>query len=227
MAKDAHPSFEVATVKPSDPKDLSEGFHTMGRQLYVENETVFKMLMAVYGLQPRQITGEPEWVDSVKLDIRGVPDQAGQPSWAQYQEMLGKLLKERFGLQVHEEQREMTVYALRVSKGGSKLTVSTHGTQDMDQTGDGHAMRFTANTMGDFARALDYMVDRPVIDQTGLQGMYDFTLRWRPEGAPADDPNAAEPLFTAIPEQLGLRLEAAKASAEVLVVDHIDRPTAD
>ena len=227
MAKEAHPSFEVATVKPSDPKDNSTGFHTQGRRVFVENETVRNMLMAVYDLQPRQIAGQPDWVDSERFDVQGVPDQNGMPSWPQYQEMVRKLLADRFGLKFHRESREMTVYALKVAKGGPKLTPSNAGPEALDQTGNANMMRFRANSMPDFVRELDAMVDRPVVDETGLQGRFDFTLRWRPEGAPADDPNAAEPLFTAIPEQLGLRLEAAKAPAEVLVVDHIDRPTAD
>lgn len=228
MAKDAHPSFEVATIKPSDPKNQNNGFHEEGRQISIENMTVAQMLTFAYNVQTRQIAGEPEWVDKDRWDVRGVPDTPGEPNVQQYQEMVAKLLRERFHLKLQQQTREMTVYALRVGKDGPKLQKSTSGSDVLpDSSGDGSMMRFTNCSMKDLQVNLQFMVDRPVVDQTGLAGRYNFTLRWRPEGAPANDPNAAQPLFTALPEQLGLKLDAVKAPAEVMVVEGIERPTAD
>ena len=228
MAPEAHPSFEVATVKPSDPSDQSSGFHLEGHRIFIECQTVEAMMMFAYNVHPRQIVNAPDWVGSEKFDVKGVPDAEGEPNLKQFREMVRTLLADRFELKVRADKREMTVYALRVAKGGPKIA-KTAGPADAmaDQTGNGHMMRFTANTMDEFAGGLQYMVDRPVVDQTGMAGKYDFTLRWSPEGAPRNDPDAAQPLFTAIPEQLGLRLEATKALTDVQVVDHIARPSAN
>ncbi len=119
MAKDAHPAFEVATIKPSDPEDGSSGFHEEGRQLFVENETVESMMAIVYGLHPKQIVDAPDWCAKDHWDVKGVPDLAGQPNWPQYREMVRKLLEERFGLKFHRAKRDLSIFALTVSKGGS------------------------------------------------------------------------------------------------------------
>ncbi len=228
MAKEAHPSFEVATVKLCDPADENSGFHLEGHRIFIECETAQSMVMFAFNVHPRQIVNAPDWVSTEKFDVKGVPDAEGEPNLQQFREMTRKLLAERFHLKTRSEKREMTVYALRVAKGGPKLAKTASPAEAMaDQTGNGHMMRFTANTMDNFAQGLQYMVDRPVVDETGLAGKYDFTLRWSPEGAPRDDPDAAQPLFTAIPEQLGLKLEATKTPAEALVVEHVERPSAN
>ena len=86
----------------------------------------------------------------------------------------------------------------------------------------------TATNMEEFATAMESVVDKPVADQTGLTGRWDFLLKWRPETAPdTDDPNALPGLFTAIQEQIGLKLEAAKAPVDVIVIDHVERPSAN
>lgn len=224
----ANPAFEVATVKPSDPKDGSTGFHMSGRQIYIENETLQDMVIFAYGVHPRQIVNAPDWVSKERFDVKGVPDAKGMPDVNQLRGMVQTLIADRFGLKVHKESREMTVYALRVSKTGLKIArAAKDSSLAEDQTGNGDMMRFTSNSMPDFVLALETMVDRPVVDQTGLAGRYDFTLRWRPDGAPRHDDDVAQPLFSAIPEQLGLRLEATKANAEVLVVEHVERPSAN
>ncbi|MGA7159039.1 MAG: TIGR03435 family protein [Acidobacteriaceae bacterium] len=233
MAKDAHPSFEVATIKPSVPTDQSTGFQTTGRELYIENETLESMIAAAYGVHPKQIVDAPDWSSKQRWDVKGVPDVEGMPSWPQYQEMIRTLLVERFGLKFHRDKRELPIFAVTVAKGGPKLAASKSdpdGLQDQTMSGNGvqKDYRFTNNSMAAFAQGMEYFMDRPVVDETGLKGKYDFELKWTMDGAPPQtDPNAPPGLFTAVQEQLGLKLEATKGMAEVLVIDHAEKPSAN
>jgi len=232
MAADAHPSFEVATIKPSDPEDQNSGFHEMGRQLFIENETMESLIAATYGIHPKQIVDAPEWLSKDRWDIKGVPDVEGEPSWPQYQEMVKKLLAERFGLKFHRGQRDLPIYAITVARGGPKLAVSKSDPNGLrDQTSNGNRVeqtyRFTNNSIADFADGMQEFLDRPVVDQTGLKGKFDFVLRWTVDGAVNDDPKAPPGLFTAVQEQLGLKIEPTKGPAEVLVIDHVERPASN
>jgi uncharacterized protein (TIGR03435 family) len=230
MAADAHPMFEVATIKPSDPNDKSDGFHSNGRRIFIENQTVDKMLTFAYGVHGKQIVSGPDWFGTERFDIVGVPDVEGEPNLRQQQEMLQRLLTDRFGLKFHREKRELAVYAITAAKGGPKLTKSQGDPNGLpDQTGDGNGgqmtFKFTNNTMEDFALGMQFFLDRPVVNQTGLMGRWDFVLKWTPNELKAADPDGAPGMFTAIQEQLGLKLEAVKAPADVLVVDHVERPS--
>jgi uncharacterized protein (TIGR03435 family) len=232
MGKEAHPSFEVATIKPSQPEDQSAGFHESGRQLFIENETVESMIAIVYGLQAKQIVDVPDWCTKDHWDIKGVPDEAGQPNWPQYREMVRKLLEERFGLKFHREKRELSIFAMTVAKGGSKLVASKGEMNGMlDQTGSNNGVeqswKYTNNTMEDFAQGMQDFLDRPVVDETGLKGKFDFRLEWTGDGAVNPDPKAPPGLFTAVQEQLGLKIEPTKGPAEVLVVERVERPSAN
>jgi uncharacterized protein (TIGR03435 family) len=175
-----------------------------------------------------------------RWDIEAKPDTPGQPSGEQMREMVQKLLAERFSLKVHEEKRMIPAYILTVGKDGPKLTKSANSAGLTGFTmGPLGVMHAGSATTGDLARILQNgILDRPVLDQTGLDGRWDFTLKWTPDesqfvGMPVavppsgDDANAPPPLFTAIQEQLGLRLEAQKADVPVLVIDHVDHPSAN
>jgi uncharacterized protein (TIGR03435 family) len=232
MAADAHPSYEVATIKPSDPADGSAGFHSEGRRLFAENETMDSLIAVAYSIHPKQIVGGPEWFSQDHFDIKGVPDIAGAPSWDQQREMMQKLLAERFGLKFHREKRELSIFAITVAKGGPKLEVSKSDANGMlDQTGNNNgveqAWRFTNNSIEDFAQMMQNLLDRPMVDETGLKGKFDFKLKWSTNDAPNNDPNAPPGLLTAVQEQLGLKIEATKGPADVLVIDHVERPSAD
>ena len=231
MAADAHPSFDVASIKLADPNDGGSGFQTQGRRVYVENETMNNIISYAYGVHAKQIVGAPSWFESVRYDIRGLPDVDGIPNTAQYREMLVKLLADRFQLKFHREKRELSCYAITVAKGGPKIEASkSNGLPD--QTGRNSrsqaSWRITNNTMEDFAKFLQMgALDRPVVDQTGLKGKYDFQLTWTKDLAPATDENAAPGFFTAIQEQAGLKVEPSKAEVDVLAIDHVVQPSAD
>ena len=232
MDPKAHPSFDVASIKKADPDSHSSGFQTQGRRVFIENETVNAMISYAYGVHAKQIVGGPAWFGSERFDIRGLPDVDGIPNTAQYREMLIKLLADRFGLKFHQDRRELACYAVTVAKGGPKIEATKSGPDGLpDQSGrnsNGQASwRFTNNSMEDFAKFLQFQLDRPVVDQTGLKGKYDFKLAWTKDNAPVTDDNAAPGFFTAIQEQAGLKIEPSKAEVEVLAIDHAEQPSVD
>lgn len=233
MAKDAHPSYEVATIKPSDPDNRSQGFHTNGRRIFIENETMNSLISFAYGVHDKQIVNAPAWFASQRFDIQGTADEPGQPGMKQQQEMLRKLLEERFKLKLHHDQREMSRYTIVVAKGGAKLAATKTGPEQElpDQTGSNSATqadwRFTNNSMEDFAQFLQYALDRPVVDQTGLQGKFDFHLKWTKDGAQTAEADAPPGFFTAIQEQIGLKVEPSRGAVDALVVDSVEKPVMD
>jgi uncharacterized protein (TIGR03435 family) len=233
MAKDADPDWEVATVKPSDPNDTAgQHIRMPGRHVMLLDTTVEQFLLLGYGVQKSQLAGEPEWVKTERWDVDGVPDIEGGLSWRQLQGMMQKVLAERFGLESHHERREMPVYALTVAKGGPKMIANTSDPNGwMNQQNGGingrHFETLKNASMADLALILQFHVDRPVVDQTGLKGRFDFKLQWTVDDAQATAPDAPPGLFTAIQDQIGLKLDRVKAPAEVLVIDKVERPGAN
>ena len=237
MAADAHPAFEVATIKPSAPDARGVGLRLRGGELAVENLSLSDLMKFAWQVQAREIVGGPGWMATDKWDIEAKPDMPGMPSHDQLNEMIRKLLADRFALRLHEEKREMAAYVLTVGKDGPKLTKSADasvlGGFTMGPLGVMHA---GGASMGDFTHVLQGdILDRPVVDKTGLEGRWDFTLQWMPDdtqfagmkvpGPAADDADTLPPLFTAIQEQLGLKLEPQRADVPVLVIDHVDHPS--
>jgi uncharacterized protein (TIGR03435 family) len=230
IARDADPGFEVAVIKPADPDDRNQGFRLKGHRISIEANTMTSLICFAYSIQKSQIINAPDWFNDQRWNIDGVPDVEGAPDWRQYRRMLQKLLATRFGLKMHHDKRDLAVYTLTVAKGGPKLEKSKSAPDALnDASGHGigaqQFMKFTNESMGDFAQAMQLMVDRPVIDQTNLSGKYDFNLLWTPDVIRATDPNTAPGLFTAVQEQLGLKLEAKRAPADVFVIDAAVRPT--
>ena len=230
MAKDADPGWDVVTVKPSDPNTVGDQIDQHGRRLTMQFETVEQLLVIGYSVQKNQIVDAPEWVKTEHWDINGLANVDGEMNLPQMQTMIRKALAERFGLKLHKDQREMSVYVLTVAKGGPKMAANTsnpNGSPEQrprDGVGQ-HSEEMKNASMSDLALILEFRVDRPILDRTGLSGRYDFTLKWTydDERAPTDG-SAAPSLFTAVQEQLGLKLEPMKAPAPVLAIDRIERP---
>ena len=241
MPADWKPAFEVATIKPSEPGTPGQSITVRGRTFATHNQTVASMMTFAYGLHPDQIVGGPQWMKDDRFEITAEPEGSGMPNDKQWRAALAKLLVDRFGLSFHRDKKELSIYALTVLKTGPKLTkneTDINGLPGLFFRGPG-VFPVRNATMGDFAGTMQAVVlDRPVIDQTNLQGRYDFTLIWTPDETqfggrggqappPADPANAPPGLFTAIQEQLGLKLEAAKAPVEVLAIDKLEKPTAN
>lgn len=232
MAADAHPSFEVATIRPADPNKTNGNFIVGGHRLVIEGQTVNDLISFAYAVHRKQIVDGPPWLETERFDIDGQADQPGVANLHQVQEMLQELLKDRFNLKLHREKRDLPIYAITLAKGGPKLAPSAANAYGLPtQSGHGHGgqqqRKFTNNSMSDFALGMQAYMDRPVINETGLSGRYDFTLRWTPDNVPTNEPGAPPGIFTAIQEQLGLKLEATKGPANVLVIDHIEKPSAN
>ena len=197
----------------------------------LRGQTVTSMMMFAYGIHHKQIAGSPDWAGSDKYDVEGVVDAEGEPDLKQMQEMIRKLLVDRFGLTFHHEQKELSYYAVAVAKGGPKMAKGANQDATPDQTGNGGSkgmeMKFTNNSMSDFALGMQYFSDRPVVDETGLPGRFDFTLRWQPNETAAAEADSAPMLFTAVQDQLGLKLEPKKGMVDSVVVDKLTRPSAN
>jgi uncharacterized protein (TIGR03435 family) len=239
MASDAPLAFEVATVKPSNPNTPGKIFTVKGREVITINTTLSDLIGLAYNLHARQVSGGPPWMESDKFDVNGIPQAEGVPSTEQLRGLIQSLLKDRFKLTTHFEKRTLPAYALTLGSAGHKLTANTtnpNGLPGLFFKGLGNLPVRNA-TMGDFTRVMTQAVlDRPVIDRTGLQGRFDFTLTWTPDESqfrsmgvnvppPPADGSGPPGLFTAIQEQLGLRLERTEAPVEVMVIDSVQRPS--
>ena len=224
------PTFEVATIKPTGP---STDGHTHinyppGDRFSATNITLVALMQWAYDMPERQILDGPPWLAATRFDFQAKADGDQIKGLTAEQDrdlkrrMVQALLADRFHLTLHPETRTLPAYDLIVAKGGSKLqpTKSNGKSIGISRTyfnGEGLTMPL-------IAEELSLIAGRVVFDKTNLTGRYDLKLQWTPDDASAAD-NSAPSLFTAIQEQLGLKLESAKESAPVLVIDHIDMPT--
>lgn len=241
MAADADPSFEVATVKPAKPEEQGRAFLVRGRQFSTINTTLTSLITFAYGLQEKQIAGGPDWMTTDKWDIEAQPDAPGAPNDKQLKRMLQKLLADRFQLKFHQDKKEMSAYVLTVAKGGAKMNKSEgdpNGLPSLFFQGLG-VLGVRNATMADLSQLMQSAVlDRPVVDHTALTGKYDFKLKWTPDESqfggmgikvppPSDAADAPPPLFTALQEQLGLKMDVEKTPVPVYVLDHVEKPSAN
>jgi uncharacterized protein (TIGR03435 family) len=239
MAADADPSLEVATIKPSQPDRQGRAFLWRGNRFSTFNTTLMSLIGFAYDVQDKQVIGGPDWASSDKFDIEGKPDTPGTPTTDQLRVMVKKLLADRFQLKFHNDKRELPAYVLTAGKIGPKMTKDDTNPNGLPglffrQLGD---LNVQNATMADFVHLMQSAVlDRPVVDQTALTGKWDFELKWTPDDSqfggmgmrpppPSDAPDAPPPLFTAIQEQLGLKLDSGKAQVDVMVVDHVEKPS--
>jgi len=237
----AFDAFEVATVKPVQA-DLKAGrfFRMDGTHRWVARNYTMKALLAMaYDLNPQTISGGPGWMDSQQFSIEAVTPGDVAPVRLEQMRMLRALLVERFGLKFHRVDKEFAIYALSVAKGGPKLKAAAKPDDPPLLVAVVYPGKIDVPaksvTMDDFVSMLQRAtLDRPTVNKTGLEGKYDFDLYWAPDetqygGAikPAPDDAPSPPLFTAMQEQLGLKLEATRGMVSAMVVDGAVRPEAD
>ena len=203
------------------------------------------LIKFAYDLHAQQITGGPPWLESEKFSVTGKPDTPGMPSVKQLKGMVQTLIAERFALSFHREKKDLSVYAITLGKSGSKLTLNDSNPNGLPGFfgGGPRGMNVRNATISEFAHVLQANVlERPVVDQTGFgKARYDFVLKWTPDASQmavmgvrpgntppvADNPDAPPDIFAAFEQQLGLRLQATKAPVDVLVIDHVDKPSAN
>jgi uncharacterized protein (TIGR03435 family) len=239
MAADAPLAFEVATIKLSNPDAPGKLFTVRGRQVLTINTTLNDLVVFAYDLHQKQIAGGPDWASTQKFDLTGQPEAPGIPSITQLRGMIRLLLTDRFKLAFHRDKREMPIYAIIVGPNGHKLTKNDNnpnGLPGMIFRGLGNLPVSNA-TIADFAGVMQSAVlDRPVVDKTGLTGRWDFVIRWTPDESqfggmgvrvppPTDDPNAPPGIFTAFTDQLGLKLDPTRGAVDVIVIDKVERPS--
>jgi uncharacterized protein (TIGR03435 family) len=231
------PAFEVAVIKLADPSRQGKGVRVNGQTFNAFNYTLKDLIKYAYNVHATQIISGPNWMDSDKFDITAKILDA-KPVTDRLRLMAAALMQDRFELMIHRERKEIDVWSLVVGKGGPKLRER--------HAGDGGPAAFNIAlpnapripgrnaSMERLAAVLQVAVlDRPVVDQTGLTGIYDFDLKWLPDEFQFDgqggkgmwrgDPNDPD-IFSAIEQQLGLRLESRKIAMEVLVIDHAEKP---
>jgi len=221
----AEQGFEVASIRPSDSEAPGHPIQ-MGPTIFDTRHATLKDLIRVaYKVQGYQITGGPEWIDSVRYDVRAKAESPASPD--QIRGMLALLLRERFRLRVHNASESMAVYALTVSRKGSKLQTPKEGTP-RDGPGaiqtDASGVIARGSTMGLFAGFLSRELDRPVLDGTGFTGSYNFRLRYDESNAPDSSTDLFGIISSALSD-VGLRLESRKADVPVLMVDSAEHPS--
>ena len=254
-------SFEVATVKPAPPGDNRIAILGQPGGRFVANNVTLKMLMGTaWRVRDFQIFGGPGWAGTdrwnieAKAEAGAIPPPSGPPDPTVIPPlmlMVQSLVEDRFQLKMHKETRELPIYELVVARGGPKIKPS----EDQSPLSLGPTQRggpiprgnmrmgrgdleATGVPVSNFIVGLSQQLGRPVIDKTGLKGLYDIKLQWTPElgqglgplgppGGPEPPPPPADgpSIFTAIQEQLGLRLESTKGPVEVFVIDSAQKPS--
>lgn len=262
-------AFEVVSIKPNHEgtRGIMIGMMPGGR-FQAKNITVRFLLQEAFGIKDSQLSDAPGWIDSEHYDIEAKPEESPDGDKrlsrdereTRLRQMLQGMLADRFKLAIHHETKELSEYALVVSKNGPKFHLTTAPEFDPSKgppgpptaggpmPGRGIRMgRGELTVIGvdltRFADVLSRQIGTLVVDKTGLKGEYDFTLKWTPDesqgqmfhgaGEPPRDaapppPDASGPsIFTAVQEQLGLKLESQKGPVDTIVIDHIERPSAN
>jgi len=223
-----NPAFEVASIKANQSGGGTSAIRLTAGRVSMENVSLKKVMLNAYGIpDDREYTiAGPAWLTTEHFDIEATfPADTPVP---QVRQMIQALLAERFKLVLHNETRQLPMYALVVAKGGPKIRAVEAG-QPRTSGQPGH-FEATRIGMGKFADLIAKQAGLPVTDATGLDGVFDFKLDWSPEAdlrlASADgaaETSGGASIFTALQEQLGLRLESRKGPVEVMVVDRMEK----
>ena len=233
LGSNAPSEFAVATIKP-DTTATAPLTQIQGNRFVTLGTTFVDLFKYAYNVHPGQIIGGPDWLRTERFDVIADPETEKRPTSDQMKVMMQHLLVERFHLTMHKEQRLLSVYALVRMNTEPKLKPSTSDPNGIPAVGyEPKGELDAANaTMANLATFLQrFVLDRPAVDQTGIQGHYDLTLRWTPDNLSADarasdsTTGAAFPtLFTAIQEQLGLKLQPTKANTDAYIIDQAQKP---
>lgn len=221
--------FDAASITLSDLHDRSMDLTVTGGRLTVKNWTLALLIHEAYDVKMYQLTGGPNWIDTDPYFVTATAD--GSPTPAEMKEKLRTLLADRFQLKLHRETRPASVYSLTVAKGGPKLPAP--GNHDRSWVGvirspSSLSMVGYRATTSLLASKLEDILERPVVDGTGLTQEFDCKLEFANPNPPADaSPSPAPSIFAALQDQLGLKLEARKGSMEMLVIDRVERPSAN
>lgn len=244
------PRFDVISVRPNKGADSISRVRLDADGLAAENVTVHMLLMESYQLNEDQLVGEPPWAKTNRFDIQAKiagPDVArlAKLSTRDRRSMFRQVLTEQFHLTTHIETKQLPVYVVTVAKAGPKFKQHVPDPAHPERENGSGWFNWSRGklvakgpTMSYFLYALSLELRRTFVDKTGLRGRYDFSLEWTPDdmavssqgnsdGSQSAADDSAPSIFTAIQEQLGLKLESAKGPVQVMVIDKITRPTGD
>lgn len=245
LAKDVPLEFEVSTVKPAAFTNIPSGTYSLAAGSYQAHAaSLIYLLTFAFNMHPRQFIGLPGWATSDRYDVTAKLPAGGRPTDAQLRTMVQNFAKERFGITFHTEKRELPAFTINLGKGGLAGVKMTRSESQVSNGGGTFAgsvpgtgiMTMSNSTVTDMASLMQrVMLDRPVVDQSGLTGRYNIALKWAPDDTQFSQmnlrlapPPGADPLpdlVTAFQEQLGLKLESTKAPVDVIVIDKVSRPS--
>ena len=239
----ARPQFEVVSIKQREAGATGSSCCVApGGRLNVKNNRISNLIGFAWSIKYFQLVGAPDWLESDRFDIEAKAQ--GNPSADEMKQMLQSLLEDRFRLKVHREMRPMPVFALVPAKGGPKLqrfqegdcarfdpanpsAPQPQGDKPRDYCGFNILVRGKWNASGitiqQVASALSDITSRPVIDKTGLTGLFNIHMDYIEDALSPETPGPS--IFTAVQQELGLKLESTREPAEVLVIDHIEKPS--
>lgn len=236
----APPAYDVVAIKPHKSSDGSWRTNTSDDGYAATNVDLKGLIQYAYNLQTQDmISGLPGWTNSASFDIQAKMDEDAattlkklprEEQFTQRNVMMQALLADRFQLKVHHETRDLPIYSLVIAKGGSKLKpTDPNDPRGSSSSWSNGQLTLQAAPLESLLYFLSGTLHRKVVDNTGLSGKYDTSLRWSSDevGNAQPDPttNAAPSLFTALQEQLGLKLESTKGPVDTIVVDHVAQPS--
>jgi uncharacterized protein (TIGR03435 family) len=221
-------SFDAASIKVNRSGDTRTSMRSLpGGRIEGTNRTLTLLIQNAFELQDFQIVGGPDWIGSARYDVSATANRDVTPT--ERGSMMRALLADRFKLAAHTERRDAPIYALRLARADGRLGPGLKKAADDARggfrEGDGSLTAQRTSTER-LVRELTSYAGRPVVDETGLTGEWALTLTWAPDAAGGTDANLTS-IFTAMREQLGLKLDATRGPVEVLVIDRAERPSED
>ena len=238
--------YDVVSIKPNQSGNTNVSWRGAPEGFTASNITVEMLITDAYNTRESLVFNVPKWARSRHFDVNAkcteaAPETLRKMSDDQQRGMLAAMLAERFHLKVHTETRELPVYDLIIAKDGAKLKPNNTRPENSDKPHEGLGpgqmwwnngeMNGIAVPLTALTRSLEGDLNRTIVDRTGLSGNFDLHLKWTPDRNPSAGPesgqpgNPAPPLFTALQEQLGLRLVPARGPVQTWVVDHIELPS--
>ena len=223
-------TWDVVSIKPHKELDSSGSMYMRPDGIEINNLTIHSLFWGAFEIRSQdQIAGWPSWADSDHFDVRAKLSAEDAEVWhklrgeersRQWHQLMRQILEGRFAMKAHIEKRTLPVYDLVVAKNGPKLKESAPDEAGLNNYAPGK-ISAKSTLITSLVVSLSGNVGRMIIDKTGLTGKYDVELTW----APNNEPDAGPSIFTAIQEQLGLKLESSKAPVDVVVIDHLERPS--
>jgi uncharacterized protein (TIGR03435 family) len=228
-------AFDAASIKPARPGTRGYSIRPLPGRVSAENVTLKLLIAEAYHISDLQISGGPKWIDAERYDIEAKGAGNVPPTAYQLRAMLQRLLLDRFALALRREAREMPVYVLRTGKDGPKFRPAAHPDAPImfrvfqrRQIAAGNA------PLENLTEALSWLLGKPVLDRTGLEGSFDYKLDWTPDEvqlqsqeAPPQADGTSPSLAGALLQQMGLRITSERAPVETLVVERAEKPTAN